>query len=40
MFTTEMPSRAGKVMGAALTLEPMDAKDGPPRGKQLAHLML
>ncbi len=40
MFTTEMPSRSGEVMGAALTLEPMDAKDGPPRGKQLAHLML
>jgi len=40
MFTTGMPSRGGKVLGAALTLEPMDAKDGPPRGKQLAHLML
>lgn len=40
MFTTGMPSRGGEVMGAALTLEPMDAKDGPPRGKELAHLML
>jgi len=40
MFTTGMPSRSGEVMGAALTLEPMDAKDGPPRGKELAHLML
>ncbi len=40
MFTTGMPARGGHVMGAALTLEPMDETDGPPRGKHLVHLML
>ena len=40
MFTTGMPPRGGAVMGAALTVEPAGAPDGPPRGKQLAHLML
>ena len=40
MFTTGMPDRGGKVMGAALTLEPSDSGDGPPRGRELAHLML
>jgi hypothetical protein len=40
MFTTGMPERACQVMGAALTLEPMGAADGPPRGKELAHPML
>jgi hypothetical protein len=40
MFTTGMPDRGGEVMGAALTLEPQNASGGPPRGKQLAHLML
>lgn len=41
MFTTGMPSRGGRVMGAALILEPMNSPpDGPPRGKQLVHLML
>jgi anti-sigma-K factor RskA len=41
MFTTGMPSRGGKVMGAALILEPMGSPpDGPPRGKHLVHLML
>jgi Anti-sigma-K factor rskA len=40
MFTTGMPETGGKVMGAALTMEPMDNGDGPPRGKPLAHLML
>lgn len=40
MFTTGMPERGGAVLGAALTVEPMDADSGPPRGKQLAHLML
>jgi hypothetical protein len=40
MFTTGMPETGGKVMGAALTVEPMDNGDGPPRGKALAHLML
>jgi hypothetical protein len=40
MFTTGMPERGGTVLGAALTVEPMDADSGPPQGKQLAHLML
>jgi anti-sigma-K factor RskA len=40
MFTTGMPDRGGEVRGAALTLEPGAAGDGPPRGKELAHLML
>jgi hypothetical protein len=40
MFTTGMPDRGGEVMGAALTLEPGDSVAGPPRGKELAHLML
>jgi anti-sigma-K factor RskA len=40
MFTTGMPETGCKVMGAALTVEPMDNSDGPPRGKALAHLML
>lgn len=37
--TLGMPAR-GAVMGAALTMEPMGNTDGPPQGKQLAHLML
>jgi hypothetical protein len=40
MFTTGMPQSGGAVLGAALTMEPMDADSGPPRGKTLAHLML
>jgi len=40
MFTTGMPERGGEVRGAALTVEPAGSADGPPRGKQLAHLML
>jgi hypothetical protein len=40
MFTTGMPETGGKVMGAALTVEPVDNGDGPPRGKALAHLLL
>ncbi len=40
IFTTGMPERGGTVMGAALTVEPVDATDGPPQGKRLAHLML
>ena len=40
MFTTGMPPTGGAVLGAALTMEPMDADSGPPRGKTLAHLML
>jgi Anti-sigma-K factor rskA len=40
MFTTGMPERPCQVMGAALTLEPMGATGGPPRGKELAHPMM
>jgi type IV secretory pathway TrbD component len=40
MFTTGMPATGGDVMGAALTLEPNDSTDGPPRGEMLAELML
>ncbi|MGH7528708.1 MAG: anti-sigma factor domain-containing protein [Gemmatimonadales bacterium] len=40
MFTTGMPETGGAVLGAALTMEPLDSATGPPRGKQLAHLML
>jgi hypothetical protein len=40
MFTTGMPQTGGAVLGAALTMEPVDANSGPPRGKTLAHLML
>lgn len=40
IFTTGMPETGGQVMGAALTVEPVDGDDGPPRGKELAHLML
>jgi hypothetical protein len=40
IFTTGMPPTGGAVLGAALTMEPMDADSGPPRGKTLAHLML
>jgi anti-sigma-K factor RskA len=40
MFTTGMPEARCKVMGAALTVEPAGGGEGPPRGKELAHLML
>jgi hypothetical protein len=40
MFTTGMPSTGGDVVGAALTVEPLESKDGPPQGEMLAHLML
>ena len=41
IFTTGMPEQAhGEVLGAALTMEPTTATNGPPRGKTLAHLML
>jgi len=41
IFTTGMPvPSAGAVLGAALTIEPMTAVSGPPRGKTLAHIML
>lgn len=40
MFTTGMPEGGGTVMGAALTMEPLQSTAGPPQGKELAHLML
>jgi anti-sigma-K factor RskA len=40
MFTTGMPKTGGAVLGAALTVEPLDAATGPPRGQQVAHLLL
>jgi anti-sigma-K factor RskA len=40
ILTLGMPSEGGAVLGASLTMEPMDATTGPPRGKELAHLML
>jgi hypothetical protein len=40
LFTTGMPAEGGEVMGAALTIEPVTATAGPPRGRELAHLML
>jgi len=39
-LTMGMPAEGGAVMGAALTLEPMDRPSSQPQGKQLAHLML
>jgi anti-sigma-K factor RskA len=39
-FTTDMPTVPCTVQGAALSVEPMDATTGPPRGGMLAHLML
>ena len=39
-FTTDMPSVPCTVQGAALSVEPMDATTGPPKGSMLAHLML
>jgi anti-sigma-K factor RskA len=40
MFTTGMPETGGAVLGAALTMEPLGTANGPPQGKELAHLML
>jgi len=40
MFTTGMPEGGGKVLGAALTIEPAESTAGPPQGPELAHLML
>jgi hypothetical protein len=39
-FTTDMPAVPCTVQGAALSVEPMDATTGPPKGDMLAHLML
>ena len=40
IFTTGMPVQPCNVMGAALTIEPMHGDDGPPRGRELAHVLL
>lgn len=41
ILTLGMPSTGGRVMGASLSVEPMDLPDdAPPRGKELAHMML
>lgn len=40
VFTTGMPVQPCEVMGAALTIEPMEGADGPPRGRELAHVLL
>ncbi len=39
-FTVGMPQTGGKVMGAALTVEPVSAGPGDQPGQMLAHLML
>jgi hypothetical protein len=39
-LTVEMPAVGGKVMGAALTMEPTGDAVGPPSGPELAHLIL
>jgi anti-sigma-K factor RskA len=39
-FTTDMPTVPCTVQGAALSVEPMDATSGPPKGEMIAHLML
>ncbi len=40
VLTMGMPKEGGKVLGAALTVEPAGATSGPPQGQVLAHLML
>lgn len=40
VLTMGMPKEGGNVLGAALTVEPVGATTGPPRGQVLAHLML
>ncbi len=39
-LTMAMPEEGGRVMGAALTMEPAAEKSPEPRGRELAHLML
>jgi anti-sigma-K factor RskA len=39
-LTLGMPARGGAVLGASLTMEPEGDVDGPPKGMELAHLML
>jgi hypothetical protein len=40
LFTTGMPAPSCKVIGAALTMESAKNSDGPPRGKELAHILM
>lgn len=40
LFTTGMPASSCKVIGAALTMEPSRNADGPPTGKELAHILM
>ena len=40
LFTTGMPASSCKVIGAALTMESARNADGPPRGKELAHILM
>jgi hypothetical protein len=40
LFTTGMPAPSCKVIGAALTMESARNADGPPRGKELAHILM
>jgi hypothetical protein len=39
-MTLGMPPRGGAVLGAALTMETATDSVGPPKGMELAHLML
>lgn len=40
MVTLGMPETGGGVLGAALSVEPMDNSSNTPAGRELAHLML
>jgi hypothetical protein len=40
VMTMDMPPTGGKVLGAALTVEPMDSTTAKPRGEELVHLIL
>ncbi len=40
LFVTGMPGRGGRVLGAALSREPMQAPGDAPQGPMLVHLML
>ncbi|MES3032376.1 MAG: anti-sigma factor [Gemmatimonadota bacterium] len=40
IFTTGMPPGDGEILGAALTIEPMEGRSASPQGRELAHVML
>ena len=40
IVTVGMPERGGAVLGALLSVEPMENNTDQPRGKRLADLML